>query len=93
MTQLPVRLLIEEVALEDADDLRDPFITVAVYGEPSATVRFFIRSVPRPSGSPLKPSATVRMSIKGVRNRLPTPSALRASADFQRSFWVSASRV
>ncbi|GAQ91348.1 hypothetical protein KFL_007700050 [Klebsormidium nitens] len=38
VTQLPVQLLIEEVALEDADDLRDPFITVAVYDESGALI-------------------------------------------------------
>lgn len=36
-----MQVLIEEVALEDADDLRDPFLTVGVYGEASSTVRCF----------------------------------------------------
>jgi hypothetical protein len=40
VTQLPVQVLIEEVVLEDADDLRDPFLTVSVYGEGRHLTRF-----------------------------------------------------
>jgi hypothetical protein len=40
VTQLPVQVLIEEVVLEDADDLRDPFLTLSVYGEGRHLTRF-----------------------------------------------------